>query len=191
MIGLLIGKIALRSDPYIILNVNNVGYKIYIGSSVLSLLTSNNEEITIFTHTHVREDLLELYGFLDPLDLKLFEYLIDVSGIGCKTAMGIFSIGKRNEIINAIANADVGFFTNVPRLGKKNAQKIIIELKSKLGGVTDIDLSGSDSGNSTVMAALKQFGYSVSEANAALKALSGKKLAEDEMIRQALKYLGK
>ncbi|HUD44329.1 MAG TPA: Holliday junction branch migration protein RuvA [Patescibacteria group bacterium] len=191
MIGLLIGKIALRLDPYIILNVNNVGYKVYVSSVTFASLQSSSEEITVFIHTHVREDMLDLYGFLDPADLKLFEYLIDVSGIGCKTAMGIFSIGKRSDIVNAITAGDVDFFTSVPRLGKKNAQKIIIELKSKLGSVEDLDLSEGGSENATVIAALKQFGYTTVEANAALRAVGNKNLPENEMIRLALKSLGK
>lgn len=188
MIGLLTGKIIYRNDPHIILNVHDVGYKVYVNTSTFASLTAKEETITLFIHTHVREDLFELYGFLDPADLRLFEYLIDVSGIGCKTAMGIFGIGKRSDIVSAITQGDVAFFTKVPRLGKKNSQKIIIELKSKLGGVVDLDLSENDEENATVMAALKQFGYSTSEITAALRSLGDKDLSENEKIRLALKF---
>ncbi len=191
MIGLLKGKIVYKSDLYIIVDVHGVGYKVFVGTTTLSDTDLHKDEITIFTYTHVREDSLDLYGFIDPADLRLFEYLIGVSGVGCKTALGIFSVGKRDEITNAILRADADFFTAVPRLGKKNAQKIIIELKSKLGSTADLDLSGGGSDNATVIEALKQFGYSSSEINSALKSLKDKNINENEKIRLALKYLGR
>ncbi|HVF69283.1 MAG TPA: Holliday junction branch migration protein RuvA, partial [Xanthomonadales bacterium] len=153
--------------------------------------TGLGEEIKLFTHTHVREDVLELYGFPDHSDLKLFEYLISVNGVGCRTASGIFSVGNRSAIIQAIIGADVAFFTSVPRLGKKNAQKIIIELKNKIGGGEDLDLSADGQENNEVIAALKVFGFSVSESQEAIRALSGKGETVEEKIRLALKYLGK
>src|SRR6266567_4459837 len=126
MIGTLKGVIEYREDPFLIVDVNGVGYKVLVPNSILSRISGTGDTIKLYTHTHVREDLLELYGFTDPQDLKLFEYLISVSGVGCKTALGIFSVGSRKEIMLAITTNDVSFFTAVPRLGKKNAQKIII-----------------------------------------------------------------
>jgi len=105
--------------------------------------------------------------------------------------MGIFSVGKRSDIIQAILENDVDFFTSVPRLGKKNAQKIIIELKSKLGSKEDFLLTDTDSGNDTVRAALLQFGYSNNEIRSALKSLTEKDMTDSEKIRLALKALGK
>src|SRR5882757_5682936 len=156
MIGTLKGTIEYREDPSLIVDVNGVGYRVLVPSSVSAKLNGLGEAIKLFTHTHVREDLLELYGFTEPADLKLFTHLISVSGVGCRTALGIFSVGSRHEIVQAISAGDVTFFTTVPRLGKKNGQKIIIELKNKLGAGGDLDLSdpvGSD--QSEVIAALK------------------------------------
>lgn len=191
MIGTIKGKIEYREDPYIIVDVNGVGYRILVPVTVLAKLTGIGEEIKLFTHTHVREDLLELYGFSDHSDLKLFEYLISVSGVGCRTASGIFSVGSRNEIIQAIVGNDVGFFTSVPRLGRKNAQKIIIELKSKIGGGEDLDLSEDGAKSNEIVAALKSFGFNASESLDAIRALAGKGETVEEKIRLALKYLGK
>ncbi len=191
MIGTLKGTIEYREDPYLIVDVNGVGYKVLVPVTVLAKITGLGEEIKLFTHTHVREDLLELYGFSDHSDLKLFEYLISVNGVGCRTASGIFSVGNRSEIIQAIIGADVTFFTSVPRLGKKNAQKIIIELKNKIGGGEDLDLSADGQDNNEVIAALKVFGFSVSESQDAIRALQGKGETVEEKIRLALKYLGK
>jgi Holliday junction DNA helicase RuvA len=191
MIGTLKGTIEYREDPYVIVDVHGVGYKVLVPVTVLSKISGLGEAIKLYTYTHVREDVLELYGFSDPSDLKLFEYLISVSGVGCRTASGIFSVGDRSQIINAIVGNDVAFFTSVPRLGKKNAQKIIIELKNKIGGGTDLDLSEDSAGSTEILAALKTFGFSTSESQGAIRALDGKGETVEEKIRLALKYLGK
>ncbi len=191
MIGTLRGTIEYREDPYIIVDVNGVGYKVLVPLTVLARITALGEEIKLFTHTHVREDVLELYGFSDASDLKLFEYLISVSGVGCRTASGIFSVGTRSEIIQAIIGNDVAFFTSVPRLGKKNAQKIIIDLKSKIGGGDDLDLSEDSGESNEIIAALKTFGFDPRESQEAIRALAGKGETVEEKIRLALKYLGK
>lgn len=191
MIGMLKGTVEYREDPYVIVDVNGVGYKVLVPVTVLAKITGLGEKIKLFTHTHVREDLLELYGFPDHSDLKLFEYLISVNGVGCRTASGIFSVGSRSEIIQAIISNDVAFFTSVPRLGRKNAQKIIIELKNKIGGGEDLDLSEDGAQSNEIVAALKTFGFSVSESQDAIRALGGKGESVEEKIRLALKYLGK
>ena len=188
MIGSLEGTIEYQDTSCLIVNVGGVGYKVLVSPNLLKTL---GESIKLFTHTHVREDLLELYGFLDMADLKLFEYLISVSGVGCKTALGIFAVGSRKDIVKAITSNDVSFFTSVPRLGKKNAQKIIIELKNKLGGQEDLDLSEGDTDTNEVVLALKSFGFTPAEARAALKGLNGQGESVGEKVRLALKYLGK
>ena len=191
MIGTLKGTIEYREDPCLIIDVNGVGYRVLVPLSVLSKLNGTSEDIKLFTHTHVREDILELYGFTDAQDLKLFHYLISVSGIGCNTALAIYSVGSRQEIFQAIIRNDTSFFTGVPRLGKKNAQKIIIELKTKLGGEGDIDLSADSQESDEVIAALKSFGFTPAEARSALKSLNGAGETMAGKIRLALKYLGK
>lgn len=192
MIGTLKGIIDYREDSYIIVDVHGVGYKVLAPNSVLSKISGLGEEIKLFTHTHVREDVLELYGFTDPMDLKVFTLLIGVSGVGCRTALGIFSVGSRYDIVQAISNGDVTFFTSVPRLGKKNGQKIIIELKNKVGASGDLDLSGEgDNDQLEVIAALKGFGFSTREAQDALRGLDGKGDTIQEKVRLALKNLGK
>lgn len=188
MIGSLQGIVDYRDTACLIVGVGGVGYKVIVPTNISSTV---GDKIKLFTHTHVREDLLELYGFIEPQDLKLFEYLISVSGVGCKTAIGVFSVGSRKEIVNAIVSNDVAFFTSVPRLGKKNAQKIIIELKNKLGGQEDLDLSQDGAETDEVVAALKSFGYSPAEARSALKGLKGQGETTAEKVRLALKYLGK
>jgi len=164
---------------------------VLVSDEVLSKLGSVGSEIKLFTYTHVREDALELYGFLHAQDLTLFEQLISVSGVGPKTAIGIFAIHARTDIVNAIIQGDVSFFTSVPRLGTKNAQKIIIELKSKCGSMADLDLSSTlQKDSQEVVTALKSLGFSGKEAGEALRSIKNEGSAE-EKIRMALKYLGK
>jgi len=191
MIGLLKGKIELLQRPFVIIDVNGVGYKVLVPETIYSKL-SIEEKVRIFIYTYVREDALELFGFLESEDLSLFENLLTVSGIGPKTALNIFSFGERKDIIEAIIKGDVTFFTSVPRLGTKNAQKIIIELKNKMGAGSDLDLSGKDLlENAEVVQALKNFGFSTSEAQKAVREISKVGLSTEEKIRLALKNLGR
>lgn len=192
MIALLKGIVDSRIDPYLIIDVQGVGYKVLPSHQVLSKLTGVGTDIKLYIYTHVREDLIELYGFDDVQDLRLFEQLIGVSGVGPKTAIGIFSVGSRSAIINALTSGDVAFFTGVPRLGKKNAQKLIIELKSKLGSLEDFNVTAdTDAAQDDVVAALKNFGYSTQEAVAAVRATQKEGSTTSEKIRLALQYLGK
>lgn len=192
MIGTLKGTIEYREDPALIVNVHGVGYRVFVPTTVLARINGVGEELKLYIHTHVREDTLELYGFSDASDLKLFQYLIGVSGVGCRTALGVFSVGSRSAIVQAISDGDVSFFTSVPRLGKKNGQKIIIELKNKLGSGGDLDLSESGGvEQSELLNALKAFGFSAGESQEAIQALNGEGQTIEEKVRLALKYLGK
>lgn len=191
MIGTLKGIVDIRDGQSMIVDVHGVGYKVAVPLSVNSKST-NGEQIKLYIHTHVKDDAIDLYGFLEQQDLKLFEYLISVSGVGPKTVLNIFAVGSRDAIINAITSGDVNFFTAVPRLGKKNAQKIIIELKSKLGSTEAFDLSSADGeAQDEIIEALKLFGFSTREALAALKGIDGKGETVEEKVKLALKYLGK
>ncbi|MEK7551447.1 MAG: Holliday junction branch migration protein RuvA [Patescibacteria group bacterium] len=190
MIGFLKGKIEILQRPFVLIDVNGVGYKVLVSENVYKKLTTS-ENIKIYTYTYVREDALDLFGFLELEDLTLFENLITVSGIGPKTALNIFSFGERKDITEAIIKGDVSFFTSVPRLGTKNAQKIIIELKNKMGSNQQIDLSGKDfAENIQVIEALKGFGFTVAESQKALREIKGEGLSLDQKIKMALKLIG-
>jgi Holliday junction DNA helicase RuvA len=191
MIGFINGNIELLLNPFAIVNVSGVGYKVLVSESMYSKL-SLGDNVKFYIHTHVREDEISLFGFLHADDLMLFENLISVSGVGPKTALNIFSFGTRQEIQGAITRGDVSFFTSVPRLGTKNAQRIIIDLKNKMGGLSEIDLSGKDfTQNKEVIDALKTFGFSLSESQKAIREIKEIGLTTEEKIRLALKYLGR
>lgn len=191
MIRLLKGIIELQDGQHLLIDVNGVGYHVYATQDLLARSVIG-DAIKVFTYTHVREDMLDLYGFSALEDLKLFEQFITVSGIGPKTAIGIFAVGSRERIMTAIATSDVTFFSSVPRLVKKNAQKIIIELKNKLGSLEELDLSTPEAReDAEVIEALKGFGFSAKEASDAIRSLDAKITNVSEKIRLALKQLGK
>jgi len=191
MIGSLEGIIEYLESPFVIVKVGGVGYRVLLPQSILQKLKIN-QKIKLFTYTYVREDALDLFGFEALENLKMFENLIGVSGIGPKTAINIFSFGDQNLITEAIIKGDVDFFTKVPRLGRKNAQKIIIELRSKMGSEQDLDLSEEDKKSQLeITQALKVFGFSTQEAKEAIKGIKNQGKTTEEKIRLTLKYLGK
>lgn len=189
MIGSLKGKITLRDGNYVLVEVGGVGYKVLVPSKIA---TGTEENIHLFIYTHIKEDALDLFGFSEITDLKLFENLISVSGVGPKTAIAIFSFSDRESIVKAVLEGDVDFFTKIPRLGKKNAQKIIIELKNKLGDDSILDLSEPESAeNDEIIQALETFGFSIKESRNVLKKIDKNVKTTEEKIKMALKYLGK
>jgi len=184
MIAKLTGKPEILDHQSIILDVNNVGYKIFFNPKPNQPLPS-----TLFIHTHVKDDALDLYGFITKDELQLFKLLISVSGIGPKTGINVMDKGVE-AITQAVSKGDVDFFTTVPRLGRKNAQKIIIELKSKLGGLKDLDLTSDTSETKDAITALISLGFSRSEAREALNQVFDQPTLEAK-ISQAIKLLGK
>ncbi len=183
MIGFLKGEIKYTHPDSVVILVGDIGYKVYV-----TKLCKVGTQIELYIHTHVREDALNLYGFATPADLQMFEWLLDVSGIGPKTALLCLSQGS-SQIAKAIATADVAFFTQIPRLGKKNAQKIIIELKNRLGGITDLNLSDDESTNEVILALLAM-GYTQAEAQKAVSAVEPAGSVE-ETVRKVLKHYGR
>ena len=189
MIGCLKGTVIHKKPESLILLVGGVGYLVHAAPSWLSQMRLNTESL-LYIHTHVREDNISLYGFNLLAELELFELLLSVSGIGPKTALAIVDRGV-DKIRQAIASADVAFFTTIPRLGTKNAQKVIIELKSKLGSTYELDLQNTDSGETQeLMTALVGMGFSKAEVVTALRKLPVTAVKLSDKVRQALKILG-
>lgn len=188
MIAQLTGTIVRIHNNPLVLDVHGVGYAVFVPQKLLTTLT-RDATITIYTHTHVREDALLLFGFGTEEELLVFELLLTVSGIGPKTALLVLERGVA-AIRKAIVSSDVEFFMALPRLGKKNAQKIIIELKSKVGSTSDLDLSGEDHADTKqIIDALISMGFDHKEAREAVK-----KIPPDgslgEKVKFALKMLG-
>lgn len=190
MISYLEGIVKFKRDNYIILFTQGVGYKVFVPLETISQLVPEQKS-SLFIYTYVKDDALDLYGFPTQDDLSLFELFLGVSGIGPRTAISIFASGKLAKIKEAIVKGDVDFFTTVPRLGKKNAQKIIIEIRPKLGSLGELDLTGKSGETKEIMEALKSFGFTSAEAKEAIRAIKNVEGDTSVKIRQALKYLGK
>jgi len=190
MIAYLEGLVKFKAINFLIILTRGVGYKVYVPADINSA-TAVAQNLSLYIHTHVKDDALDLYGFKDAENLTLFELFLSVSGIGPKTAVSIFSVGKIERIKEAIVRGDVAFFSAVPRLGKKNAQKIIIELRSKLGSLGELDLAAESGETKEITDALKSFGFSATEAREALKSIKDSEGTTSDKIRQALKFLGK
>lgn len=185
MIGLLTGTIEQKNINPVLVLVGGVGYNVSVPDGLRAAL--GNKE-TLFIHTHVSDSEISLFGFKLREDLMLFEMLLTVSGIGPRTALSILDRGAAS-IRKAISQSDVDFFTMIPRLGKKNAQKIIIELRSKLGSITELDLTETSGETKQIIAALESMGFARAEIADTLKHVKGESI--EEKIRDALKYLGK
>jgi len=190
MIGAIKGKaILVRKDKVTLMTEAGVGYVVYLPSGKIESV-SQEEELFVYTYSYVREDTFDLFGFENLRQLNLFELLVGVSGVGPKTALSVVDHGVE-RIEKAVRDANVTFFTAIPRLGKKNAQKIIIELKSKLGGLRDVDLEGKDEKElADILSALKSMGFSRLESMSVVKQMPDELDTLEEKIRFALKLLG-
>lgn len=187
MIGQLTGKPLLNSDA-LILDVHGVGYLVHVAEKTRAAAASV-DTMTLLTYLHVTDSALELYGFEQQADLDLFELLLSVSGIGPKTAILITNQGAA-AITQAVQQAQVTFFTQFPRVGKKLAQKIIIELTSKLGSLKELDLGPVSSAQQAVFDALLALGFSEQDIQTALETTDISDLSIEKAVTKLLKKLG-
>lgn len=189
MIGFLEGTLKGIRQGYATLLVGGVGYKVAVSAHTLGKI-AGREEVALHIHTHVREDQFALYGFLDADELEMFELLISVSGIGPKVGLGILSIADPNTIRTAIVHKDPTLLTRVSGVGKKTAERVIVELQNK---VKESELRGTAQAlaDQDALEALAAMGYSVSDAREALKLVPVEVKDVGARIKQALKSLGK
>lgn len=187
------GTIAFKGENFVALDVGGVGYKVYTTISNLSKLEINSEN-TLYTYTHIREDIFDIYGFMTNEELSFFEMLISVSGVGPKAALSILSLLTPSDLISAIIMGDSKAISKAPGIGSKTAQRIILELKNK---VSDSEiLPGNDDGgdflsidtSNQAVAALMSLGYSATDAKRAVISVEGASSVE-ETIKLALKNL--
>ena len=184
MISYLSGKIILKRDKFIILEVNNVGYKVFLSRQTLLTLPEIGETIKLFTYQNVKEEALDLYGFPAYEGLEFFETLMDIRGVGPKSALDISALGSLDKIKDRILMQDEKIFEGIPGIGSKKAMTIILELTGK------IKVLGQKKGSTDeAEGALMQLGFSKQQAKDALSRVSSKD--PEERIKQALKNLGK
>ena len=196
MIGSLIGLIKDKKPSLVLLEVSGVGYEVHIPLSTSFQLPNNGESTFILTHLVIRDDQHTLYGFATEEERKLFRTLIKISGVGAKMALTILSGINVNGFVQSVINEDVDTLVHLPGIGKKTAERLIVEMKDKIQDLTDSpELSGSAASDNNMLLearnALVNLGYKSSEARKILDKIDTTGLEVEELLRQALKSLNK
>lgn len=195
MIAFLRGKILNKHKNYLIIEVANVGYQVFVNQSLFAEFTAG-QAVELYTHQYIKEDALDLYGFKNLEELEMFELLLSISGVGPKSALGILSVASTEELKVTIARGDSSILTKVSGVGRKTAERIVLELRDKVasigtgemivGGGTAAGLAQADE-----IDALMALGYSLQQARDALREVDPALSNSSERIRAALKMLGK
>ncbi len=191
MIGRLSGLLLEKHPPQILVEAGGVGYEVEVPMSTFYNLPASGERITLFTHLVVREDAHLLYGFGSESERRVFRQLLKISGVGARTALAVLSGMSVGELVEAVAMQESGRLVKIPGIGKKTAERLLLELKGKLAAEAGGVASGRQkSAGSDVVNALLALGYSDKEAASAVKQLP-EGLSVSEGIRHALKQLAK
>jgi len=190
MIATLHGKLQSRENDSFVVNIGGIGLRVRVTSATAANMGALGSDVMLFTHLRVREDELSLYGFATEDELRLFETLLTVSGIGPKVAMGILNAASPETLRLAIAQGNVDVLTTLPGIGKKTAQRLVLELKGKvevsgLGEMSELTPLDED-----VVNALINLGYSAAEAARAARAVPASAKTLEDRLRVALQYLG-
>ena len=195
MIGSLIGLIKEKTPSAILLEVNGIGYEISIPLSTSFQLPKVGESAFLLTHLVVREDQHSLYGFATEEERKLFRALIKISGVGAKLAITILSGTNVTGFIQSVVNEDIDALVHLPGIGKKTAERLVVEMKDKVSEISDDQSNLPDSGVNSAVAeainALVNLGYKTKDAKNILDKIDSEELSVEDLIRQALKSLNK
>ena len=192
MISYLSGNIIAKGKNFIIINVGQIGYQVFVSPLFFSELNTG-QDLEVYTYQHIREDALDLYGFRSLEELEMFELLLSISGIGPKSALGAMSIASVSDLKKTIAHGDPSLLTKVSGIGKKTAERVVLELKEKVGAM-DFDKEMSGRGNTASgeeIDALIALGYNMQEAREALRKVDPGIKGSSERIKSALKMIGR
>ena len=184
MICYLKGQLKYKGHDYIILENSGIGHRIFVAEKIMSNL-NQGEEIDFYVHEYLRENVREFYGFKTIEELELFWQLLAISGVGPRMAQGIICLGSTEGLVKNIEKGNTDYISQVSGVGRKTAQKIIIELKGKL------DLTSSGTEDDEVIQALKNLGYSGAQAREAVRKIPQDVDDISEKVREALRYLSK
>lgn len=186
MIASLTGRLAAIGADGVVVDVAGVGYEVAAGPRTIEALGPVGTEVTVHTHLHVREEIMALYGFASPTERQLFRTLISASGVGPKVGLAVLSTMTSDELTMAVANDDADALTVVPGIGKRTAQKLVLELRPKLAGG---EAASPASPTGQVRAALEGLGFTSQEITDALESVD-RSLPVEEQVRKALQQRG-
>jgi len=192
MIARLKGKLEAKGKDHAVIDVGGIGFKVHVPASLLDSWEGTGHEVALFTHLHVRENELSLYGCGSQEELGIFELLLRVSGVGPKVALAVLSALPPDSLRTAVAQENAEALARVPGIGPKTAKKLIFDLKDKIGvGVIPMVAPVLTDADAEVIAALTTLGYSVVEAQAALQSLPKEEMDIEERVRLALAYFAR
>lgn len=190
MISHLSGAVFSKGLKDAIIDVRGVGFRVFCGVETLKKVPEKGGKVNLWTHHAIREDSHELYGFLYKEELEFFELLIGISGIGPKSALGVMALAPLDILKRAIAADEITYLTKVSGIGKKMAQKIILELREKLAGETEGDM-GDLAADADVLEALISLGYSRQQARSTLQKVPSAITSTNDRIKEAIKIAGR
>lgn len=197
MITLVKGKLEIKMTGFVVIDVNGLGYKVFMSDNSIEKLGNIGDNVKVYTHHHVREDDISLYGFCTMEELRMFELLIGVSGVGAKTALTMLAVIDPSNFALAIISEDVATLTKIPGIGAKSAQRIILELKDKLkkenidknSTIQMIQPISGENKMQEAIEALQVLGYNRKEIEKAFSKLEKASLTTEELIRKGLNIL--
>lgn len=189
MIALITGTIQAKGDRFLIVENGGLGYQVFVTPAVLAT-AKKGESITLYTYHHISENAQDLYGFLTADDVSFFELLLTISSVGPKTALNVMGIATMNELKSAIQHGDPTILTKVSGVGRKTAERIVLELKEKVDTLIDEDASESLKDDAEVLDALVALGYPRNEARQTLRLIPKTVEGVSDRVREALKHLG-
>jgi Holliday junction DNA helicase RuvA len=191
MIIQLEGIVKFKTERFVVLDVNGVGYRIFVSFETLRKIPKKAEKIKFWTHLYVRENALDLYGFLNYAELEFFEQLIQISGIGPKSALSVLAVAPLDVLRKAIASGETSYLVKVSGIGQRLAEKIIVELKDKLGSLGAEREPGVFKEEEEALEALRSLGYSLNESRTALRDLPENVRGTENIVKEALKNVNK
>jgi len=199
MIAFVSGILEMKLNGYVVIDVGGVGYKVFMSEAAIDSLGELGEKVKVFTHHHVREDDISLYGFLTMEELNMFELLLSVSGVGAKSALSILANVEPSSFALAVISNDTSKLVKIPGVGAKTAARIVLELKDKLKNkdlvdkknikVKTVNINNADIDEA--ISALQVLGYNKKDIEKVFEKIELNNLTLEEMIKQGLKYLSR
>ena len=202
MLAYITGTLEIKQGDYVVIDVGGIGYKIFMARKAIDEIGKIGEKVKVYTYMKVREDDISIFGFTSNEELRLFELLISVSGIGAKMGLTILSISSPSDFALAIISDDIGYLTNIPGIGAKTAKRVILELKDKMKkertitelkeATTNVNLKNAIEDNTKIneaMQALQVLGYNKKDIEKAFEKLDKKNLTTEDLIKKGLTLL--
>ena len=190
------GELEEKSNGFVVIETGGIGYKIFMSNTAIGRLGELHSKVKVYTYYHVREDNISLYGFNTKEELRMFELLISVSGIGSKSAINMLSNIEASSFAVAVVSNDIKKITSLPGIGNKTAQRLVLELKDKLKEEQELtkledvkEVVEEEKVSSDAVVALQILGYNLKDIELSVKKFDTSNLSTEEIIKQALKYL--